>query len=82
MATQLLICRVQDGMFGDELAISYPRTKAAAGYFVPRESVVERKGEEGKVKVSVIQRDSEAWVVLPTPQRTVIQVNTGDLVSA
>lgn len=73
--------RVDDGMFSDELAVSYPPTgnKYTMSIFVPREHVRMESKHQGDVRVNVIEEAGANWAILPTPYRDIVEVNAADL---
>ena len=75
-----LRCRLDKGMFGDEVAVTYPAVSPAQkSVFVPRSCV--RAGEEHEVEVMVtlVVKDGAQFAVLPTPRRDIVRVEAADL---
>jgi hypothetical protein len=79
---QWLTCRVDKGMFSNELAVTYPPTgEHLASVFVPIETVVGRPGELGKVLVQIVRNGEGLLAVLPTPWSDVVPVAKSDVSS-
>lgn len=77
-----LTCRVDKGMFSNELAVTYPPTgEQIASVFVPSETVVGRPGELGKVRVQIVRNGEGLLAVLPTPWSDVVPVAKSDVSS-
>jgi hypothetical protein len=79
-----LTCKLDRGMFSDEVAVTYPPTEHwQKSVFVPSTCV--RNWEpndtkhEGEVKVVVLVQDGSVYAVLPSPQRDIVRVNDADL---
>ena len=83
MSEKWLNCKVTDGMFSDELAVTcHSLSGAETSVFVPSEKVV--RGEatnEGRVKVEVFSDGSRTWAVLPNDSRDEILVGEKDISS-
>lgn len=82
MNEQWLRCTVQDGMFSDEVAVTYRPAQHAAreySFFVPRSSV---RLEEGRVKVRVFREGQVAWAVFPNETQSLVAVDESDLIAA
>ena len=64
--TAWLRCRLDVGMFSDEVAVTYPAasTMLAKSVFVPSECVRRERSIEGS-KVSVVLKDGRRYAVLP-----------------
>jgi hypothetical protein len=78
-----LRCQLNRGMFGDEVAVTYPATGSKlCSVFVPRTEVrVEGDNERiGVVRVKVLRFDGPHVVaVLPTDESTLVAVKEDDL---
>jgi hypothetical protein len=76
-----LRCRLDSGMFSDEVAVTYPATtdQWQKSVFVPSSCV---RGAElkGEVKVEVLVKDGTRYAVLPSSQRDIVKVEGADLV--
>ena len=78
--TRLLKCIVDQGMFSDERAVTYPATTDYNfPVFVPQSEIVEGK-EFSAVRVTVVSANGDALVMLPTPDRNLVTVKQADLV--
>ena len=74
-----LTCRLDKGMFSDEMAVTYPPCgDAQASVFVPGDAVRGEPGGDGAVRVQVFSRDGQTFAVLPTPDREVVAVAGDD----
>lgn len=77
-----LVCRVDQGMFSDELAVTYPASgKWQKSVFVERTAVDGAPGGNGRVRVRVIKRDGNMMAVLPSPSQDIVYVQAGDITS-
>lgn len=81
--TAWLRCRLDRGMFSDEVAVTYPAT-AAAGYwqksvFVPSTCVPRESENQGKVKVVIVMKEGQTFAVLPSPQRDIVKPEEADI---
>lgn len=74
-----LRCRLDVGMFSDEIAVTYPPTNPhwQKSVFVPRIHVRER---DGLVHVHIVNKDGERYAVLPSPRRDIVRFEEADLV--
>src|SRR5579885_2292550 len=66
--------RLDDGMFSDEVAVTYPATAAndwQKSVFVPSGCVQREGTNQGKVKVAVVIKDGRKCAVLPSPRRDI-----------
>lgn len=80
--TAWLRCRLDVGMFSDEMAVTYPpvESKWQKSVFVPRSCVrQEEDARSGMVKVNVLVKDGTRFAVLPSQQHDVVKVHDGDL---
>jgi hypothetical protein len=74
-----LRCKVDKGMFSDEVAVTYPASGTVLmSVFVPKSAVEGTPGGIGRVRVLLASRDSRA-VALPTEYQDVIPVSESDL---
>lgn len=78
---QWLRCKVDCGMFSDEVAVTYPATTPwQKSVFVPRSFVRSSQSEElDEVLVKVLSRDGRRFAVLPSSQRDIVRVEEADL---
>jgi hypothetical protein len=79
--TGWLRCRLDTGMFSDEVAVTYPPTAEIwqKSVFVPRSCVREEGQHQGTVKVDVVVKDGANFAVLPSSQRDIVKVIGADL---
>jgi hypothetical protein len=78
-----LDCQVDEGMFSDELAVTYPPDgKIQKSVFVAKNDVRGTAGERGKVRVVVIRRDGNLIGVLPTTYPELVNVSASDVSAA
>lgn len=74
-----LRCRLDKGMFSDEVAVTYPPEGAhRKSVFVPR-SQVDGAGMQGRVRVLVTERDGKTFATLPSDRRDMVTVLSGDI---
>lgn len=78
--TAWLRCRLDMGMFSDEMAVTYPPvgSKWQKSVFVPRSCVHQEDARSGVVKVNVLVKDGTRFAVLPSQQRDVVKVGPDD----
>lgn len=78
---QWLRCKVDRGMFSDEVAVTYPPvTPWQKSVFVPRSCVRSSKSDElDEVLVKVLTRNGRQFAVLPSSQQDVVRVEGADL---
>jgi|GEM_PF-1064337 hypothetical protein len=75
-----LECRIDKGMFSDELAVTYPANgKWQKSVFVDSNAVRGGAGAVGKVRVAVVRRDGSMIAILPSPERDIVYVNAKDI---
>jgi hypothetical protein len=78
--TAWLRCRLDRGMFSDEVAVTYPdSTQWQKSVFVPRSCVRPDSENHGEVMVNVFVEDGKRYAVLPTPWRDIVRVEDADL---
>lgn len=79
--TAWLRVRLDDGMFSDEVAVTYPPSTEQwqKSVFVPAACVRGDK-PEGQVKVDVLVKNGARYAVLPSSQRDIVKVEGTDLV--
>lgn len=81
--TAWLRCRLDDGMFSDEVAVTYPGASEhwQKSVFVPLSCVRGNMQSQGEVMVKVVVKDGEKYAVLPSSQRDIVKIEGGaDLV--
>jgi hypothetical protein len=81
MATWLK-CKVELGMFSDEVAVTYPPAATQRwqkSVFVPS-ACVRNVAQEGQVLVNVVTKDGTQYAVLPSPRRDIVRIEGADLV--
>lgn len=75
-----LDCQLDEGMFSDEVAVTYPpEGQVIRSVFVPQSAVHGTPGNRGRVRVMVINRAGKFYAVLPTPQSEMVAVAENDL---
>lgn len=75
-----LTCRIDKGMFSDELAVTYPAEGAwQKSVFVPATAVQGVKGNTGQVRVTVVRRNGNLLAVLPSATQDIVTVREGDV---
>jgi len=80
--TGWLQCRLDPGMFSDEVTVSYPAASDdqwQKSVFVPRTSVRYAGEHDGEVMVKVFVKDGFTFAVLPSPWGDVVTVEGADL---
>jgi hypothetical protein len=79
--TAWLRVRVDQGMFSDELAVTYPPDEGRYRrcVFVPISDVRQQSEHSGDVRVDVVEREGVRYAVLPSPERDIVRVEEGDL---
>lgn len=79
--TGWLLCRLDSGMFSDEVVVSYPASSSQwqRSGFVPRSFVRSASEHQGEVKVRVLVQDGRKFAVLPTPDGDIVRVEDADL---
>jgi len=80
--TAWLRCRLDSGMFSDEVAVTYPaasKNEWQKSVFVPSACVRRESEHQGEVKVSVVVKDGKRYAVLPSPRRDIVTVEDADL---
>lgn len=80
--TAWLRCRLDKGMFSDEVAVTYPpaaETGWQKSVFVPAECVERDSEHQGKVKVLVIVKGGQRFAVLPSPRRDFVAPEEADI---
>ena len=75
-----LKCQIDQGMFSDEFAVTYPVTgNASWSVFVPQSAVRGEAGKQGRLEVVVLQEAGKMLAVLPTPQKDIVAVAEQDV---
>jgi hypothetical protein len=80
--TAWLRCRLDEGMFSDEVAVTYPPTADTVwqkSVFVPSACVKDEGQHQGRVMVLVIVKDGQRFAVLPSPSRDIVTPEESDL---
>ncbi len=79
--TAWLRCRLDSGMFSDEVAVTYPAasTHWQKSVFVPRSCVRPEGEHQGAVMVKVLVTDGACFAVLPSTQCDIVEVQDADL---
>ena len=82
-AHRWLSCRLDKGMFTDEVAVTYPASGSAVlSVFVPASAVSGQHGGPGKVRVQVTRQGNATLAILPTDYRESVTVTEADLSDA
>lgn len=75
-----LRCQLDQGMFSDEIAVTYPpQGEWQKSVFVERGKVQGGAGDVGKVRVVVTRRNGSIIAVLPSPERDVVFASAEDI---
>jgi hypothetical protein len=77
-----LRCRLGDGMFSDEVVVTYPAAgneELQSSVFVPSAYVRGESGHEGEVQVEVVVQKGKRYAVLPNAEQDLISPEDGDL---
>ena len=76
-----LRCRLNSGMFSDEVAVTYPAADSTrqTSVFVPRSCVRGEDGHQGEVLVNVVVRDGTCYAVLPNSEQDIVIAGYADL---
>ncbi len=76
-----LSCRIDKGMFSDELAVTYPATgEQQRSVFISNSEVQGHPGQTGKVRVTLVRENGTLFAVLPSSDRDVVTVREADLI--
>jgi hypothetical protein len=82
-ADRWLSCRLDKGMFSDEIAVTYPAFgHALLSVFVPASAVSGKPDGPGKVRVQVARHGNATLAILPTDYRESVTVTEADLSDA
>jgi hypothetical protein len=75
-----LACRLDRGMFSDEVAVTYPASEHwQKSVFVPLNFVRHSTSDHGEVRVQVLIKDGKRYAVLPSSQRDIVRIEESDL---
>lgn len=76
-----LECRLDKGMFSNEVAVTYPADgNSQKSVFVEKSSVQGNAGEKGKVRVRVIPGEiGNAMAVLPSANQDIVYIQERDI---
>jgi hypothetical protein len=71
-----LRCRLDDGMFSDEMAVTYPATQheRQMSVFVPSAYVRPESKHCGDVMVEVLEAAGARFAVLPSSERDIVRI--------
>ena len=70
-----LRCRIDRGMFSDELTVIVTAANGEPmSVFIPREFVQGNAPGEGRVRVRIVREDQFAWAVLPDDNQTQLPI--------
>jgi hypothetical protein len=77
-----LRCRLDSGMFSDEVAVTYPPSASTVwqkSVFIPRSYVRFETESQGEVMVSVVVKDGARYAMLPSAERDIVKADAADL---
>ncbi len=75
-----LECKLDKGMFSDEVAVTYPASRyIKKSVFVPVEFVQGNLGSCGKVRVSIRRHNNKIFAILPNSEHDIVEVNEIEL---
>ena len=75
-----LTCRIDKGMFSDELAVTYPAEgEKQKSVFVTATEVKGSPGQAGLVRVRIVRRNGHTMAVLPSATQDIVTVQETDL---
>ena len=75
-----LVCRIDKGMFSDELAVTYPAEgQEQKSVFVSNSVIQGQPGQTGKVQITLIRRNGTLFGVLPSSNQDIVTVREADL---
>lgn len=75
-----LTCRIDKGMFSDELAVTYPAEgEWQKSVFVTKSAIEGNPGQNGKVRVLLIHQGGNLFAVLPSANQDIVTVREVDL---
>jgi hypothetical protein len=75
-----LLCRIDKGMFSDELAVTYPAEgEKQKSVFVSNAVIQGQPGQTGKVRVTLVRRNGTLFAVLPSSNQDIVTVREADL---
>lgn len=80
--TAWLRCRLDVGMFSDEVAVTYPAASCDTwqkSVFVPSTCVRHDSEHDGEVRVNLVVKDGCRYAVLPSARRDIVSVDDADL---
>lgn len=78
--TRWLQCRLDKGMFSDELAVTYPAEgQEQKSVFVSNVAIEGQPGQTGKVRVTLVRRNGMLFAVLPSSNQDIVTVREEDL---
>ena len=77
-----LVCRIDKGMFNDELAVTYPAEgEKQKSVFVSTSAIQGQPGQTGKVRITLIRRGGTLFGVLPSSNQDIVTVREADLIT-
>ena len=79
--TAWLRCRLDMGMFSDEVAVTYPPVQShwQKSVFVPSSCVRSEGENQGTVRVQLLVKGETQYAVLPSSQRDIVRIQAADL---
>ena len=79
---QWLRCRVFKGMFSNERTIVVRVKGNGSVEFIVPQSSVQENNDEGRVRVTVVNRADAKWAVIPTAYRESVPIEEAELVAS
>lgn len=75
-----LACKLDKGMFSDEMAVTYPAEGALQkSVFVEKSAVEGVLGERGRVRVQLVRQNGSVLAVLPSANQDIVYVQPQDI---
>lgn len=76
-----LACKLDKGMFSDEMAVTYPAEGTfQKSVFVEKSAVEGGPGERGRVRVRLVRQNGSVLAVLPSANQDIVYVQPQDIV--
>ena len=79
--TYFLSCKVDQGIFSDELVVTVTTPRGTFVSIVPKTKIKKAQGRHC-VAVRVVRSGHDSWAVIPSAQPESIPIKMGDLVPA
>lgn len=75
-----LACKLDKGMFSDEMAVTYPADgEMQKSVFVAKSAVEGGPGEHGRVRVRLVRQNGSVLAVLPSSNQDIVYVRPQDI---